>query len=369
MVNKNIQIQDVAGNNLFPKTLGSIVFNNANENLGGVEANAQVNKIETVKVNGEALTIDGKAVNIEIAAQAEYSIVKAAAAEEGMAATYQLAKDGVAFGEKINIPKDMVVESGELKICEEDDKPVAGLKVGDPYIDLVIANADNQHIYIPVKDLVDVYTQGNGITITGHTIAIDDAVVVNHTEFATELAKKQDNLTTEQLAAVNSGITAELVGKYNGYEATIAGKQEQLSAAQLLAVNSGITADKLAALETHAADTVKHITAEERTAWNAKQAALTEAQLAAVDSGITAEIKAAYDTHVADAVKHITAAERTAWNGKQAALDETQMAAVNSGVDATAKAKYDAYETGKADVATTLSGYGILDGLTYVELA
>ena len=44
-------------------------------------------------------------------------------------------------------------------------------------------------------------------------------------------------LTAAQLAALNSGITAELVNKYNGYDT---GKQDALTTAQLAAVNSGI---------------------------------------------------------------------------------------------------------------------------------
>ena len=57
---KNIQIKDLAGNLLFPKTKGAVVINNAGENLGGVEAGAQVNIIETVKVNGVALVPDAQ---------------------------------------------------------------------------------------------------------------------------------------------------------------------------------------------------------------------------------------------------------------------------------------------------------------------
>ena len=63
MTDKNVQIKDVNGNNLFPKTKGAMVFNNSNENLGGVEAGAQVNLIEKIKVNGTELTISSKAVN------------------------------------------------------------------------------------------------------------------------------------------------------------------------------------------------------------------------------------------------------------------------------------------------------------------
>lgn len=55
-------------------------------------------------------------------------------------------------------------------------------------------------------------------------------------------------------------------------------------------------------VDTHLADNTKHITATERTNWNAKET--------------PSEAQAKVDTHAADNVKHITAAERTAWNSK-----------------------------------------------------
>lgn len=58
----------------------------------------------------------------------------------------------------------------------------------------------------------------------------------------TELAKKQDKLSTAQMNAVNSGITASKVATYDGYAN---GKQDKLTQAQLNAVNSGITSAKV----------------------------------------------------------------------------------------------------------------------------
>lgn len=265
MSEKNIQIKDLQGNLLYPKTKAAVVLNNDGENLGTVEAGAQVNKIETVQVNGVDLQIVDKKVNVEIPAAAEYSIVKNETAEEGFSATYSLTKDGTAVGALINIPKDMVVQSGSVKTCTTADQPVAGFKVGDKYIDLVLANAENTHIYILATDLVDVYTAGDDtIKIENHEISVD----------LDELKKTfQTNLSTGQLAAADSGITAAKVGEYDD----------------------------------HLADADIHVTAAQKTAWTAKQDALNDAQLAAVNSGITAEKVAGMAED--DKVVHLDGAE------------------------------------------------------------
>lgn len=64
-----------------------------------------------------------------------------------------------------------------------------------------------------------------------------------------ELAKKQDKLSTAQMNAVNSGITASKVATYDGYAD---GKQDKLTEAQLEAVNSGITGAKVAKYDAYA---------------------------------------------------------------------------------------------------------------------
>lgn len=64
-----------------------------------------------------------------------------------------------------------------------------------------------------------------------------------------ELAKKQDKLSTAQMNAVNSGITASKVATYDAYAD---GKQDKLTEAQLEAVNSGITGAKVAKYDAYA---------------------------------------------------------------------------------------------------------------------
>ena len=120
-------------------------------------ANAVLNKVSS---KGYLTSVD------------DYTITKAATADSGYSATYQLFKGSTAVGDKINIPKDMVVESGSVKTCETADTPVTGYAVGDKYIDLVLANAASSHIYILVSDLVDTYTNGNGLNLSNNTFSI-----------------------------------------------------------------------------------------------------------------------------------------------------------------------------------------------------
>ena len=294
----NIQIKDLAGNLLFPKTKGAVVINNAGENLGGVEAGAQVNKLEGIKIDGVELTIKNKIAEYTTPAAAEYSMAKQVTAEEGFAATYYLTKDGVQVGEKINIAKDQVLDNVELKQCTEIDKPIAGLKVDDYYFDFTFKNKP-EHIYLAAKALTDVYTAGNCLTLVDGKFAIN----------------------TEDTTVVDTVVTENSV------------KLVQ-SGAVFTAVKA--VADDLA---THEADAVKHITDTERTTWNAKQDAIADlatirsnaeagkAAKDALDNGEYQEtIDAAHKLN-ADLVddtaaenKFVTTAEKATWNAKQNAI-------------------------------------------------
>lgn len=100
----------------------------------------------------------------------EYSIVKKAQAEEGYTASYNLTVGGTAVGETINIPKDYLVKAATLESCSVADKPLAGYKKGEKYIDFVVNSVDGDgnesHIYLKVQDLVpNVYQAGAGISI------------------------------------------------------------------------------------------------------------------------------------------------------------------------------------------------------------
>ena len=87
---------------------------------------------------------------------------------DGYLKTYQFTYGtGTTF--EVDIPKDLVVESGEV-ITVTDGEPVSGLTNGT-YLKLTIVN-QTEPVYIDVKDLCDVYT-GKAVT-DGVSIAVSD---------------------------------------------------------------------------------------------------------------------------------------------------------------------------------------------------
>ena len=317
----NVQLRDEElGVNLNPATLGSLVKNNAGANLGSVEAGAQVNKIEKIKYGDQELTITSKTVTIPEVIAAEYSLKKLGSSDTGYdddySAQYVLTKDGVAVGDAINIAKDMVVQSGEVKVCSVADQPVAGYEVGDKYIDLLLANSDNQHIYILVSDLVDTYTGGNGITITGQSIAIDTSVVATQTDLATKQpmitnSAKLDADLVDDSTSTNKFVTEVEKTAWNN-------KQEAIS--DLGTIRSNAQAGKGAAdtIATYG-NIVTHNTSEFQSAISA-----------------TNKLNSDFVDDTNHTNKFVTETEKSTWNAKQDAISD--LATIRSGAAAGATA-------------------------------
>ena len=79
---------------------------------------------------------------------------------------YVVKQNGVQVGVAINVPKDMVVESGEIVAGTWSDGTFTPSTSGKgKALKLVIANGGGT-VYIDVKDHVDVYTGSTGTTVT-----------------------------------------------------------------------------------------------------------------------------------------------------------------------------------------------------------
>lgn len=140
----------------------------------------------------------------------EYSISKDTTSGD-YAAVYHLTKGGANVGEAINIPKDVVVRKagvvdydGESSTITVDGETVTvkGEHTEGKYVVMLMQNDDESQVWLDVKDLVDVYTAGEGIVISdSNIISIDSSVVatVNYVDSKDE--ELSNAITTEETRA------------------------------------------------------------------------------------------------------------------------------------------------------------------------
>ncbi|MBP3437227.1 MAG: hypothetical protein J6K61_04915 [Clostridia bacterium] len=125
----------------------------------------------------------------------------------------------------INIPKDLVVKSGELCYAVKDGVPVASYQKGEAYIDLTLSTADSQHIYIRVGDLVKttiLYTEGSGDMITEIT-AVGNSLTLHRGLSSATFAKAEEvkALQTALADIPPHVLTDEATGKVYRYSLAI----------------------------------------------------------------------------------------------------------------------------------------------------
>lgn len=154
----------------------------------------------TVDATGGLATtnyVDTKVGAVKVPA---YTLTKSTSTD--YAAVYHLQKDGANVGEAINIPKDMVVESGKVVWGSYTDgtfTPATDKKNATPYVELTLANSTANKIYIAVADLVNEHKAGTGIEITNNTDGTRTIGITN------TVNKKIDNsIFSFELGAGNS---------------------------------------------------------------------------------------------------------------------------------------------------------------------
>lgn len=149
----------------------------------------------------------------------EYSIVKDTTAQNGFIATYHLTKDGANVGTAINIPKDYLVKSAEVKVATGSD--ASGFPAGTTYIDFVVNTYDTtsgsgteSHIYLNVETLVKTHTAGNGISISNTNVISAKVVTANGLSVDSSGIKMAMASTS-----ANGAMTSDMVKKLNGIDA------------------------------------------------------------------------------------------------------------------------------------------------------
>lgn len=135
----------------------------ADAKKAGTDAQASVNALDTrVGVipsgSGASTVIDYVDKKIEaIPEQTDYSLTINNPASSDYAQVYEFKQLGHTIG-TINIPKDMVVQSGTVETHAE----AGAWGEAGTYLHLVLSNAENSNIYINVGDLIEYVTAGSG---------------------------------------------------------------------------------------------------------------------------------------------------------------------------------------------------------------
>lgn len=139
-----------------------------------------------------------------------YTLTKSTSTD--YAAVYHLQKDGANVGEAINIPKDMVVESGKVvwgSYADGTFTPATDKSNATPYVELTLANSSANKIYIAVADLVNEHKAGTGISITNNTDGTRTIALTSTYDTMVNAAVKSFKVDAEHptkfIARTNSG--------------------------------------------------------------------------------------------------------------------------------------------------------------------
>lgn len=145
--------------------------------------------------------------------------------------SYTFTQNGNNIG-VINIPKDFLVKSGSVREAGADDTDIAvGTKVLDFVVNSVDGAGSESHIVIPVSDLVDVYTGGNGIAVSSANVisAVVDPTSENFLTLDTAGLKVSgvqtaiNNAKAEVLGASTDAASANTVYGAKAYADSLAG--------------------------------------------------------------------------------------------------------------------------------------------------
>lgn len=170
----------------------------ADAKKAGTDAQASVGALDTrvgtIPAGAAATTVVGYVDEKikAIPAQTDYSLSIANPASTTYAQVYEFKQLGKTIG-TINIPKDMVVQSGTVETKAE----AGAWGEAGTYLHLVLANADNSSIYINVGDLIEYVTSGSKV---GDQIVVsvsaDHKVTATLTEGSVTLAQLHADVQT-----------------------------------------------------------------------------------------------------------------------------------------------------------------------------
>lgn len=225
------------------KGLSTNDFTDAFKNkLDGIETSAEKNIIETVKVNGTALTPDAsRAVNVTIPTATVTGVKSGdkvlALASKELSTTLGLTYDSAT--KKINLTG---IGSAVIASVDATDFIKDGMVEGvsfnpDTKMLTITFNTESgkEDIEVDLSDLVDTYTAGTGITITGNSIAVNTSTIATVTSVNEVKAKAE---TAVQTVSASGTAPLTLSASKTGTAVTVSGSVAEMKAATASAAGS-----------------------------------------------------------------------------------------------------------------------------------
>lgn len=198
--------------------------------------------------------------------------VLAYSAADGLSASVSLSYD--VEGKKIKLVGKEGANLGEVDATAflKDGMLESASFENNKLIFVFNTDAGKTQIEVPVADLVDEYTAGNGLSLSGKEFSVK--------------------------------VTGESFLSVDGEGVKLSGVQSAIDAAKTAAISEANVASAAAKAAADAADAAQ------------KDVDALEQNVAGIDSDLTA-LEGVVNDHVADAVAHITAEERSAWNAAE----------------------------------------------------
>ena len=202
-------------------------------------------KISTDAGNGLSLGTDG-GLKATASQEADYTLTVDESTPEGYAKSYDFKQQGNTIA-TINIPKDMVVSSGEVLVKSE----AGAWGAPGTYMALTLANAESTIIYIRVDELCDAYSVEGSSTQVQLAISASNEISativagsIGLTELSAAVITELSKIHTHENATVLAGITAGKVTSWDDKQDALTVGVDYVSPEQLADVaESGDIAD------------------------------------------------------------------------------------------------------------------------------
>lgn len=121
--------------------------------VAGTATNPTV-AVKISKDSGNALSVVNDGLKVTVPASTDYTVQVTESSPAGYAKAYTITQASTGLNTTINIPKDMVVQSGTVETDPEEQEP-------GTYLVLTLANATSDKIYINVGSLIEYVTSGS----------------------------------------------------------------------------------------------------------------------------------------------------------------------------------------------------------------